>query len=48
MQVPFDATVLKQGATELRIIKAECRGVVSEKSIEFAAKAGLPVGRGYL
>jgi hypothetical protein len=41
MQVAFDAVVLKQVASEIRHIKAEYRGVVSEESIDLAASQSL-------
>jgi hypothetical protein len=41
MQAAFDATVLKQVANEIRNIKAEYRGVVSEESIDLAARQSL-------
>ncbi|GEM_PF-1454836 len=41
MQAAFDATVLKQVATEIRNIKAEYRDVVSEESIDFVARQSL-------
>jgi hypothetical protein len=41
MQAAFDATVLKQIATEIRNIKAEYRGVVSEESIDLVADQSL-------
>jgi hypothetical protein len=41
MQAAFDATVLKQVASEIRNIKAEYRGVVSEESIDLAASQSL-------
>jgi hypothetical protein len=41
MQAAFDAKVLKQVATEIRNIKAEYRGVVSEESIDLAATQSL-------
>jgi hypothetical protein len=37
----FDATVLKQVESEVRNIKAEYRGVVSEESIDIAAGESL-------
>ena len=37
----FDATVLKQVATEVRNIKAEYRGVASEESIDLVASQSL-------
>ncbi|HXD81634.1 MAG TPA: hypothetical protein VNU27_08680 [Candidatus Acidoferrum sp.] len=37
----FDANVLKQVATEIRNIKAEYRGVVSEDSIDVVARQSL-------
>ncbi len=37
----FDASVLKQVATEVRMIKAEYRGVVSERSIDLVAQESL-------
>jgi hypothetical protein len=41
MQAAFDATVLKHVATEIRNIKAEYRGFVSEESIDLVAKQSL-------
>lgn len=41
MQAAFDATVLKQIATEIRNIKAEYRGVASEESIDLLADQSL-------
>ncbi len=41
MQALFDATVLKQVANEIRNIKAEYRGVVSEESIDLVARQSL-------
>jgi len=41
MQASFDASVLKQVATEVRQIKAEYRGVVSEESIDQVARQSL-------
>lgn len=41
MRAAFDAKVLKQVATEIRNIKAEYRGVVSEESIDLAASESL-------
>jgi hypothetical protein len=41
MQTAFDANVLNQVATEIRNIKAEYRGVVSEESIELVARQSL-------
>ena len=41
MQAAFDAIVLKQVATEIRNIKAEYRGVVSEESIDLVARESL-------
>jgi hypothetical protein len=41
MQGAFDAIVLKQVATEIRNIKAEYRGVVSEESIDLVAGKSL-------
>jgi hypothetical protein len=41
MQGAFDANVLKQVATEIRNIKAEYRGVVSEESIDLVAGQSL-------
>jgi hypothetical protein len=37
----FDATVLKQVATEIRNIKVEYRGVVSDESIELIASESI-------
>ena len=37
----FDATVLKRVAAEIRNIKAEYRGVVSEESIDLVADESL-------
>ena len=41
MQAAFDAKVLKQVATEIRNIKVEYRGVVSEESIDLVAGQSL-------
>ncbi len=41
MQPAFDAIVLKQVSTEIRNIKVEYRGVVSEESIDLAASQSL-------
>lgn len=41
MQAAFDAIVLKQVATEIRNIKVEYRGVVSEQSIDLIAHQSL-------
>jgi hypothetical protein len=41
MQAAFDASVLKRVATEIRNIKIEYRGVVSEESIDLAASQSL-------
>ena len=41
MQAAFDAIVLKQVATEIRNIKVEYRGVVSEESIDLVARQSL-------
>ncbi len=41
MQAAFDANVLKQVATEIRNIKVEYRGVVSEESIDLVARQSL-------
>ncbi|HTE87193.1 MAG TPA: hypothetical protein VK821_20985 [Dehalococcoidia bacterium] len=41
MQVAFDPVVLKQVASEIRNIKAEYRGVVSEESIDLVARQSL-------
>ena len=41
MQAAFDAIVLKQVATEIRNIKAEYRGVVSDESIDLVARESL-------
>ena len=41
MQAAFDATVLKQVATEICNIKVEYRGVVSEESIDLVARQSL-------
>ena len=41
MQAAFDANVLKQIATEIRNIKVEYRGVVSEESIDLVARQSL-------
>ena len=41
MQAAFNAIVLKQVATEVRNIKAEYRGVVSEESIDLVAGQSL-------
>ena len=39
--LPFDAAVLRQVASEIRNIKAEYRGVVSEESIDLVARQSL-------
>lgn len=41
MQAAFNAIVLKQVATEIRNIKVEYRGVVSEESIDLVARQSL-------
>jgi hypothetical protein len=41
MQASFNVTVLKQVANEIRNIKAEYRGVVSEDSIDLVARQSL-------
>jgi hypothetical protein len=41
MPAAFDAIVLKQVATEIRNIKAEYRGLVSEDSIDLVARQSL-------
>jgi hypothetical protein len=41
MQAAFNSFVLKQVATEIRNIKAEYRGVVSEDSIDLVARQSL-------
>ena len=41
MQAAFNAIVLKQVATEIRNIKVEYRGVVSEESIDLVAHQSL-------
>ena len=41
MQAAFNAIVLKQVAIEVRNIKAEYRGVVSEESIDLVARESL-------
>jgi hypothetical protein len=41
MKASFDAVVLNQVATEIRNIKAEYRGVVSEDSIDLVARQSL-------
>jgi hypothetical protein len=41
MQAAFDAIVLKQVATEIRNIKVEYRGLVSEESIDLVARESL-------
>ena len=41
MQAAFNAVVLKQVATEIRHIKLEYRGVVSEESIDLVAHQSL-------
>lgn len=41
MQAAFNATVLRHVATEIRNIKAEYRGVVSEESIDLVARESL-------
>jgi len=41
MQAAFDAIVLKQVATEIRNIKDEYRGLVSEESIDLVARQSL-------
>jgi hypothetical protein len=41
VQATFNAIVLRQVATEIRNIKAEYRGVVSEESIDLVARESL-------
>jgi hypothetical protein len=41
MQATFNPIVLRQVATEIRNIKAEYRGVVSEESIDLVARESL-------
>jgi hypothetical protein len=41
MQAAFNATVLKHVATEIRNIKVEYRGVVSEESVDLVARESL-------
>lgn len=41
MQAAFDATVLRQVATEIQNIKAEYRDVVSEETIDLVADQSL-------
>jgi hypothetical protein len=41
MEPAFDAIVLKQVATEIRNIKAEYHGVVSDESIDLVARQSL-------
>ena len=41
MNAVFDGTVLKQVETELRTIKSEYRGLLSEESIEMVANESL-------
>ena len=41
MQASFDGIVLKQVATEIRNIKIEYRGIVSEESIDLVARQSL-------
>ncbi len=41
MQAAFDAIVLKQVANEIRNIKVEYRGLVSEESIDLVARESL-------
>jgi hypothetical protein len=41
MQAAFDATVLRQVASEISNIKVEYRGVVSEESIDLFARQSL-------
>jgi hypothetical protein len=41
MQAAFNATVLKHVATEIRNIKVEYRGVVSEESVDLIARESL-------
>ncbi len=41
MSVDFDETVLRQIETELRTIKAEYQGRLSEESIDFVAEESL-------
>jgi hypothetical protein len=41
VQAAFDAVVLKQVATEIRNIKSEYRGVVSEESVDLIARQSL-------
>jgi hypothetical protein len=41
MKAAFDGTVLKQVESELRVIKSEYRGLLSEESIDSAADESL-------
>jgi hypothetical protein len=41
VQAAFNATVLKHVATEIRNIKVEYRGVVSEESVDLVARESL-------
>ena len=41
MKAGFDGTVLKQVESELRVIKSEYRGLISEESIDSAADESL-------
>lgn len=41
VRVEFDETVLKQVRSEVRTIKAEYRGLISEESIELVADESL-------
>jgi hypothetical protein len=41
MQAAFNAIVLKQVATEIRNIKVEYRGIVSEESVDLVARQSL-------
>ena len=41
MKAAFDGTVLKQVESELRVIKSEYRGLISEESIDSAADESL-------
>jgi hypothetical protein len=41
VQVAFDPVVLRQVATEIRLIKGEYHGVVSEESVDLIARQSL-------
>ncbi len=41
MKLDFDETVLKQVAAEIRTVKSEYRGLVSEESVDAAAAEAL-------